>query len=102
MSLRFQERKILLLEKFGHFLVNNVREGREYTEAEIQYYIDRKDKTGEDGLHFWEINGMPDSVQVRIYGDRRITEMKDEEYLHAVVMTKALKVDDDGFRDIVS
>jgi hypothetical protein len=28
--------------------------------------------------------------------------MKDEEYLHAVVMTKALKVDDDGTRDIVS
>jgi hypothetical protein len=41
-------------------------------------------------------------LQVRIYGDRRITEMKDEEYLHAVVMTKALKVDDDGTRDIVS
>jgi hypothetical protein len=96
MCINYQIRKLMILELFGRSPASNVREGREYSEVEVQYFIDRKDKEGEDGIYFWETDNMPDDVQMRVYGDTRITDRTKKKAVASLVQTKALTKNSTG------
>jgi hypothetical protein len=47
---------------------------REWSQAEVDYYIQGKDNTGDTALFDFEYNDMPEEVQIKVFGDLRITE----------------------------